>query len=353
MHDRPMVVVRLTDHNGIAGYGEAWCNFPAIAAEYRARIIDAILGPTLLDRDFETAVELGQALERTSRLIALQAGEHGPFASCLAALDSAFHDLRARQARLPLCAMLGAFKDSVPVYASGINPEAPDRVVETLLRQGWSNFKFKVGFGRDLDLANLRAVRDVLRQDEPLAIDANQGWDLPTAIQMMMDAEQFNLTWVEEPLPVDAPAGEWKALAAATSQRLAGGENLMGAALLMNAAADGVFDILQPDLAKWGGISGCQAVAQEIQKHGRHYYPHFLGGGIGLVASAHLLAAVGGSGLLEVDVNQNPLRSGMIGDMLSDPAFGMKLHDAPGLGFEPDLEAIATFKTHYYRQDAH
>ena len=42
---------------------------------------------------------------------------------------------------------------------------------------------------------------------------------------------------------------------------------------------------------------------------GRRYFPHFLGAGIGLAASAELLAAVGGDGLLEVDVNDNPLRS--------------------------------------------
>jgi hypothetical protein len=50
-------------------------------------------------------------------------------------------------------------------------------------------------------------------------------------------------------------------------------------------------------------------VAKTALGAGRRYFPHFLGAGIGLAASAELLAAVGGDGLLEIDVNDNPLRS--------------------------------------------
>ena len=69
--------------------------------------------------------------------------------------------------------------------------------------------------------------------------------------------------------------------------------------------------VVQPDVAKWGGISGCLPVARRVVAARRRYCPHYLGGGIGLLASAHLLAAVGGDGLLEVDCNPNPLREGL------------------------------------------
>lgn len=68
------------------------------------------------------------------------------------------------------------------------------------------------------------------------------------------------------------------------------------------------------------------------QLAGRIYCPHFLGGGIGLAASAEILAAVGGPGLLEVDVNPNPLRSAFA-PMGIDHVSGMwHLSSGPGHG---------------------
>ena len=50
-------------------------------------------------------------------------------------------------------------------------------------------------------------------------------------------------------------------------------------------------------------------IAKAVVAKKKSYCPHFLGGGIGLLASAHALAAVGGDGMLEVDCNPNPLRN--------------------------------------------
>jgi D-galactarolactone cycloisomerase len=50
-------------------------------------------------------------------------------------------------------------------------------------------------------------------------------------------------------------------------------------------------------------------VIAAAQRRGLRYCPHFLGGGIGLMHSAHVLAAAGGDGMLEIDANPNPLRT--------------------------------------------
>ena len=103
--------------------------------------------------------------------------------------------------------------------------------------------------------------------------------------------------------------------------------------------------MLQPDVAKWGGITGCHAVARRAIGAGRSYCPHYLGGGIGLAASAHLLAAVGGPGLLEVDVNPNRLRQAF-GDLpgaMSPGGWGIRT--APGLGIEALPEELDRYRT--------
>jgi hypothetical protein len=77
---------------------------------------------------------------------------------------------------------------------------------------------------------------------------------------------------------------------------------------------------------------------------GFSYCPHYLGGGIGLLASAHLLAAVGGDGMLEVDSNENPLRDELCGPLREVRDGHVLLGGEPGLGAAPDLRALRRFR---------
>ena len=75
---------------------------------------------------------------------------------------------------------------------------------------------------------------------------------------------------------------------------------------------------------------------------GLRYCPHYLGGGIGLLASAHLLAAAGGDGLLEVDANPNPLRT-EIAPQFTRPVQGRcHLGESPGIGVTPDIAQLSS-----------
>ena len=64
------------------------------------------------------------------------------------------------------------------------------------------------------------------------------------------------------------------------------------------------------------------------------YCPHYLGGGIGLLASAHLLAGCDG-GSLEVDANDNPLRDAFCGPVADVKDGAIELHGGAGLGIAP------------------
>jgi L-alanine-DL-glutamate epimerase-like enolase superfamily enzyme len=103
--------------------------------------------------------------------------------------------------------------------------------------------------------------------------------------------------------------------------------------------------VVQPDIAKWGGLSLCAGIARDILKAGKTFCPHYLGGGIGLLASAHLLAGVGGGGLLEVDANDNPLRDRFAGAVADVRDGTVTLSETPGIGLTPDLAAIARYRT--------
>ena len=83
-------------------------------------------------------------------------------------------------------------------------------------------------------------------------------------------------------------------------------------------------------------------MVQRARAAGLRYCPHYLGGGLGLLASAHLLAAAGGDGLLEIDSNDNPLRSAL-SPKLSDIEDGWVTLDdeTPGIGAPPDVTGVA------------
>ena len=90
--------------------------------------------------------------------------------------------------------------------------------------------------------------------------------------------------------------------------------------------------VMQPDVCKWGGFSGVLPVARQALSNNKRYCPHFLGGGVGLAASAHLLAAVGGDGLLEIDANPNPLREEVFSPVINNGT--IDLGTEPGLGLD-------------------
>jgi L-alanine-DL-glutamate epimerase-like enolase superfamily enzyme len=340
MHDRPAVFVRAESADGAVGWGEIWCNFPACGAEHRARLLDTVVAPLLLKHDFADPAQAYAHATRKTEVLALQSGEPGPIAQVISGVDLALWDLCARRAGLPLFRLLGGQQARVPVYASGINPDGALAVVQRKHAQGYRAFKLKIGFDDAQDIANLAALRDWLGPEASLMADVNQAWDLPHALAMLPQFGAYGLAWLEEPLRTDSSLTDWQQLRKQSAIPLAAGENLMGESRFTQALQSQAFSVLQPDIAKWGGISGCWPVIQAIRESGVRFCPHYLGAGIGLMASAHVLAAAGGDGMLEVDANDNLLRS-----LLAPPFAQVKdgfimLDETPGIGATPDIAAL-------------
>ena len=340
MHDRPAVLVRIEDTDGAHGWGEVWCNFPSCGAEHRARLVETVIGPLAMSARFESPRACFEHLQSATAVLALQTGEHGPIAQAIAGTDLALWDLISRRAGLPLWRALGGARDDIAVYASGINPDAPEQMVARRRAQGYRAFKLKLGFGRERDLGNLERVREAMTTGESLMVDANQAWDLAGARAMIGALAGFDLDWVEEPLRADRPWSDWQVLRDAGRTPLAAGENVAGEAAFEALIAARALDVVQPDIAKWGGISGTWPVLRRLREAGLRYCPHFLGAGVGLLHSAHLLAAAGGDGMLEIDANPNPLRSLTCGTVAAVERGRVKLGEAPGIGVDVDLEQL-------------
>ena len=344
MYDRPMVLVKLTDEDDFAGVGEVWCNFPAVGAEHRARLIESVFKPLLTGKLFDGPAKAFDLLTKKTWVLGLQTGEFGPIAQCIAGIDIAFHDLMARRDKTPLWKYLGGVSDSVKTYASGINPTNAEKTAETALEAGHQALKLKIGFDLAQDIQNIKSLRALLGKKGQLMVDANQAWTVNEAKEMMQKIAAYDIKWLEEPIHADRPDDEWRSVKASGNTPLAGGENIMGDRHFNRLIEAGYLSVIQPDLAKWGGLTETVPVARRIIAAGIRYCPHYLGGGIGLLASAHALAAVGGNGVLEFDINKNPLRSIFVDACFKTSSNLMKLGDSPGLGVEVDFRDISKYR---------
>ncbi len=344
MLNRAAVFVRVEDEDGQVGWGEVWANFPSTGAEHRARLVNEVLAPALSGFAANDPSDVFDTLTKDTSVLALQSGEFGPFAQAIAGIDLAVWDLCARRRNMALWKMLGGNRNQIRVYASGINPTGSRQMAEAALSRGHRALKLKIGFDLAADRANLASLHQLIG-DGMLAADANQAWSTERALEIAPHLGEFGLAWLEEPIRADRPWQEWQRLREGAGLPLAAGENITSRAGFEQALGDDVLRVVQPDIAKWGGLSVCSDIARDILTSGKIFCPHYLGGGIGLLASAHLLAGVGGDGLLEVDANDNPLRDRFCGPV-ADIRDGMvTLSDNAGLGIEPDLSSIEQYRT--------
>jgi L-alanine-DL-glutamate epimerase-like enolase superfamily enzyme len=319
-----------------------WCNFPPYSADNKARLIETVIGPAAMAAGYDGASDAWHVLTERTHRWAVQSGEHGPIAACLGGLDLALWDMTARKSGVPLWRLLGVAGDprGVRAYASGLNPDTAFDTVQRCRNEGFAAFKLKVGFDLEGDLGNVERITADLRPGERLMVDVNQGWTVEVARQAVPCFAEHGLGWIEEPILADRPAAEWAEVAMLSAVPLAGGENVSGFAAFDRLINQGHHRVVQPDMLKWGGMTGCRAVARRALAKGLAYCPHWLGGGLGLVAAAHLLATVGGEGVLEHDVMENPLREALAQPFpkLANGVF--PLPEGPGLGVAPDLERL-------------
>lgn len=331
MYARPALILRLTDASGHIGWGEVFCNWPSFGARHRKQILEDILAPAILGKTFKNPTALWQSLTDHTRLLVIQANEPGPFEQCIAGLDIAAWDLAARRADVPLHHVISPHAQAkVPVYASALTAETLDPLVPPLLDQGWTGFKVKVGFGSERDRVTVSKLREMIASNA-LMLDANQAWTLDTATDVMNALVDNDPLWIEEPLVATAPWGDWAELANYIPTPIAAGENLRGFERFECAAHAGGINFLQPDAVKWGGISGLIRIAGCAEQAGAKFTPHYLGSGIGLMATAHTAQALNAA-WMEVDVTENPLRSALIADSMFVQNGMLSLADRPGSG---------------------
>ena len=174
-------------------------------------------------------------------------------------------------------------------------------------------------------------------------VDANQNWSLDEADDKIQSIGEFDISFVEEPLLATVPVQEWAAFSARSRFPIASGENFSSKRMFSDFLELGGVHVVQPDVAKWGGVSGAMAVGELAENADAACALHYMGTVLGLAASVHVMAAMGGVGPVELDANPNPLRT-ELGEIDLHVSKGcLAVPRGHGIGFTPDPAALDRF----------
>ena len=341
MPTRPALLIKIEDNSGCYGWGEIWANFPPRANTHKANIVEDVIETHLLGFSFSDPREVQELLRNSLSVFFLHIGQSQVFEHILAGIDTAIWDLALRHKGVSFTEFMGLASNRARSYASSINAEDLGRFIPLHAELGHTHFKLKIGF---VEHGNARIVENAARlapDGSSIMVDSNQSWTLGQAKVALRDIEGFEPYFAEEALRADAPLSDGEELADTTAIPLAAGENIYGIEDFLSMTCAGL-KVLQPDVAKWGGVSGALDLAQRAPEDVL-IWPHFMGTAVGQVAALSISAAIGKSSTCEVDVNDNPLRTDLCGDVIAIKGGHVELPSKPGLVHPPILKNLISF----------
>src|SRR4029077_11302603 len=185
--DYRVVCVRLTDGDGLEGWGEAspssYYGETADTVLEKLKILESHLPADPFDLDAAEA-RFAQVVPRNG--------------AARAALSGALHDLVGKRLGVPLYKLWGLDPKKAPVSSFTIGIDTPAKTrAKVKEAQGYSILKIKLGTDRDEEI--LKTIRHAT--DKPLRVDANAGWTRERAIRMLPVLREFGVEFVEQPLP--------------------------------------------------------------------------------------------------------------------------------------------------------
>lgn len=183
--------------------------------------------------------------------------------------------------------------DGHPAYTTepgwlGYSDDKMVRLLREALDRGFHQVKLKVGADVDVDRRRLALAREVLGPDMGIAVDANQAWDVPEAIDWIGRIAEFDLAWVEEPTSPDDIAGHAAIAHAVAQVRIATGEMGQNRITFKQFLAQGAMDVCQIDACRVGGVNENLAIILLALQAGVPVTPH--AGGCGLSEAVQHLA---------------------------------------------------------------
>jgi L-alanine-DL-glutamate epimerase-like enolase superfamily enzyme len=344
------LIVRITTDAGIVGYGEVDSNpmgAKGIIEGPFSHTATTGLGQVLIGEDPFRTEYLWQKMYRAN----IYGGRRGVAIHAMSGIDLALWDIKGKALGMPVWKLLGGgFTKSLRPYASTLFGATPDETRERgrrFVQQGFTAVKFgwdPMGQSEALDIALVREARKGLGDDVDLMIDAGLCYDAKTAIQRARAFEQFRPFWFEEPLLPDDYIGYAK-LSAASSLRIAAGEEESERKSFLELMDVGKIDVVQVDLTRCGGFTEGVKIAALAADRGLPVVNHGFTTYLNVAAALHFLASIPNTlGLLEFVVEEGTTLRHHISEPIRAQDGRVAVPDAPGLGLTIHEDGLTRFR---------
>lgn len=339
-------LVRVETDDGVVGHGEC-------LARYHPRawsdLVNEVLAPLVVGAD---PFDVEHVWERLYRSLGSFSGHsRGILLEAMSGIDIALWDVMGRAVGQPVARLLGGTAREVPAYASSVTVDAKAAMAERAagyVAQGFRSLKVKIGRDLATERTVMAAVRGAVGDGIEIFVDANGAYEYPEAVAIARMLESFGVAWFEEPVRTEH-RGSYAKLRAATSLALAAGEGEFTRWGMFELLRTDAIDVIQPDVARSGGITETRKLwAMATLFHAR-YAPHVGGSGaLCAAASVHLAASAPNVWSYECSVPANPLRDHLafepVGHASSVRDGRVPVPDRPGLGIEIDPAVVERYR---------
>jgi L-fuconate dehydratase len=154
------------------------------------------------------------------------------------------------------------------------------RLAEQAVADGFDMIKLKVGGNLEDDVRRMKLARETVGAGVRIAVDANQRWDVSTAVAWMTALAPYDPYWIEEPTSPDDVLGHAAIAKALAPIRVATGEHVQNRVVFKQLLQANAISVLQLDAARVGGFTENLAILLLAAKFGIPVCPH--AGGVGL-----------------------------------------------------------------------
>ncbi len=333
---RDYIIVEIITDEGVSGFGFGMSRYAPVA-----EVVLRNLKPLLIGRDPLLTEQLWDRLYNLNLLIA----PGGIFMRALSVVDIALWDIKGKVAGLPIWKLIGSHRTRMPVLVAG-GYVAADKDLRSLgdevadyVRRGFRKIKISAG-PLEEDTARIKVAREAAG-DAELMYDAHWAWrDPEAALRVVQRWDEFDLRWIEDPFPSEQlkPLARFRQ---GTRIPLAIGEDLSGRWAFERVIDGGLVDVVRVDAANAGGFTEAIRICALAAASGLEVSPH-------VYPEIHVHLTAGLANVTHVE--------------MTDPAQGIEgLHrlmastlevkngeaaapEKPGLGFEPDRDAIERFR---------
>lgn len=339
-----IVLVEVRTADGILGYGECLGRFGARAY---AELINEVFAPRLLG---QSAFDIRRLWQQMRASLTGRAG--GMLVEAIAGVDIALWDVVGKALGQPVHRLMGGIgRTQVDCYASSVN-WASLEVMEAQARQvvamGFKAIKIKLGQPVARAIETATRLREVVPAHVRLSVDANWAYSLDDAVAVGHALHRLGYWFFEEPIVPEDVAG-YAQLRRTVSVPLAAGESDYTVAHASELLRERLVAIIQPDVARAGGISETRDIATLAHAFHVGYAPHVgWSGAVCVAASLQLAAAMPAFVSFECMFIANPLRDALATQRVGaaqDLVDGrLTVPQGPGLGIDIDWDAVQRYR---------